>query len=68
MKICEKFTINEKSYFRKLLKQSCGGALQKVVFLEILTNSQQKTCATVSFITKVAGWRLDTCNFIKKIL
>ena len=39
-----------------------GGVLQQKVFLEISQNSQEDTCASVSFSNKVAG----PCNFIKK--
>ena len=35
----------------------------KNVFLEILENSQEKTCATVSFLIKLQAWAY---NFIKK--
>ena len=35
----------------------------KKVFLEISQNSQENTCARVSFFNKVAG---KACNFIKK--
>ena len=31
----------------------------KEVFLEILQNSQENTCATVSFLIKIAGLRLS---------
>ena len=45
-------------------------ALQKKVFLEILQNSQENTCARVSFFSKVAGlgrlWhRCFPVNFAK---
>ena len=40
-----------------------GGVLLKTVFLKILQNSQEDTCARVSFLNKVAGY---ACNFIKK--
>ena len=35
----------------------------KKVVLEILQNSQEKTCTKVIFLDKVAG--LQGCNFIK---
>ena len=35
----------------------------KKVFLEISQNSQQSTCARVSFLIKLQG---EACNFIKK--
>ena len=38
------------------------------VFLEILQNSQENTCARVSFFYKVADLRPKACNFIKKRL
>ena len=36
----------------------------KKVFLEILQNLQQNTCARVSFFNKVADLRLKACNFL----
>ena len=33
------------------------------MFLEILPNSQENSCARVSFLIKL---QVDTCNFIKK--
>ena len=35
----------------------------KKMFLEILQNSQEKTCARVSFLMKLEA---EACNFIKK--
>ena len=40
----------------------------KKVFLEISQNSQENTCARVSFFHKVAGLRPKACIFIKKRL
>ena len=40
----------------------------KKVFLEILQNLQESTCARASFLNKVAGLRPEACNFIKKII
>ena len=37
-----------------------GGALQKKGFLEILQNSQENTCARVSFFNKIGGLRPAT--------
>ena len=37
------------------------GVLYKKVFLEISQNSQENTCARISFLIK-----LQACNFIKK--
>ena len=34
-----------------------GGVLLKTVFLKILQNSQEDTCARVSFLNKVVGLR-----------
>ena len=39
------------------------GVLQKKVFLEISQNSQENTCARVSFLIKLYA---SACNFIKK--
>ena len=39
------------------------GCSVKKVFLEILQNSQESTCARVPFFDKIAG---QACNFIKK--
>ena len=38
-----------------------GGVLYKKVFLKISINSQENTCARVSFLIKLLA-----CNFIKK--
>ena len=40
-------------YFFKMQKQSSRGALGKKVFLEIPQNSQENTCARVSFLIKL---------------
>ena len=47
----------------KLTEATTGGVLQEKVFLRILQNSQENTCARVSFFIKMQAW---TCNFIKK--
>ena len=39
---------------------------EKKVFLQILQNSQEKTCGRVSCFNKVAGLRPQACDFIKK--
>ena len=44
----------------KFLEPTTRGVLQKRMFLEILQNSQENTCARVSFLIK-----LQACNFIK---
>ena len=49
--------------FFKIQKQSSGGVLQKKVFLEISQNSQENTCARVSFLRKL---QTEACNFIKR--
>ena len=36
------------------------------MFLEISQNSQENTCARVSFLTKLQACRPEACNFIKK--
>ena len=41
-----------------------GAVLKEKLFLEILKNSQENTCARISFFNKVAGLR--PANFIKK--
>ena len=38
-----------------------GGVLQEKVFLKILQNSQENTCATVSFLTKLQASGLQHC-------
>ena len=38
-----------------LLEAANGGTLQNKVFLEISQNSQQNTCARVSFLIKLQG-------------
>ena len=40
-----------------------GDVLLKSVFLEILQNPQENTCARVSFLLKLQA---SSCNFIKK--
>ena len=47
-------------YMIEAVAQRCS---VKKVFLEISQNSQENTCARVSFFNKVAGL---ACNFIKK--
>ena len=47
----------------KLTEATTGGVLQEKVFSRILQNSQENTCARVSFFIKMQAW---TCNFIKK--
>ena len=37
-----------------------GGVLQEKVFLEILQNSQENTCARVSFLIKLQAWGSDS--------
>ena len=58
------------SYFiqtvRKYPEAATRGVLWKKVFLEILQNLQENTCARVSFFTKVAGLR--AVNLLKKRL
>ena len=40
-------------WFRILLEAATEGVLQKKVFLEISQNSQENTCARVSFLMKL---------------
>ena len=47
----------------KLTEAVTRGVLCKKVFLEISQNSQENTCARVSFLIKLQA---ETCNFIKK--
>ena len=49
----------------KAVTRSCS---IKEIFLKISQNSQENTCAVVSFLIKVADWRLDACRFIKNTL
>ena len=37
-------------------KQSTGGVLQKNMFLKVSQNSQENTCARVSFLIKLQAW------------
>ena len=51
---------------RSFTEAVARGCSVKKVFLDILQNSQENTCARVSFFKKVAGLRPQACNFIKK--
>ena len=51
----ERFT-----FYSEAVPQRCS---VKKVFLEISQNSQESTCARVSFLTKLQA---KACNFIKK--
>ena len=42
-------------YFKGSLEAANKGVLQKKVFLEISRNSQENTCARVSFLEKGSG-------------
>ena len=46
-----------------LIEAATEGVLQEKIFLEISQNSQENTCARVSFLIKSQG---SACNFIKK--
>ena len=47
-------------HFTEAVAQRCS---VKKVFLEILPNSRENTCARVSFLIKLQA---ETCSFIKK--
>ena len=47
----------------KVLEAVVRGCSVKKVFLEISQNSQENTCARVSFLIKL---QVSACNFIKK--
>ena len=42
-----------KRFWRKTSEAATGGVLQEKVFLEISLNSQENTCARVSFLIKL---------------
>ena len=54
------FSVNTLAY---LQKQSLGCILSREVTLKISKNSQEDTCARVSFLVKLQA---KACNFIKK--
>ena len=64
-KIKMRLIIVNNSFYISLQKQSCGGVLYKKVFLEISQNSQENTCARVSFLVKLQASSLQF-YFIKK--
>ena len=64
-KIKMRLIIVNNSFYISLQKQSCGGVLYKKVFLEISQNSQENTCASVSFLVKLQASSLQF-YFIKK--
>ena len=53
-------------YKKFLTEAAIAGVLQEKVFLEILQNSQENTCARVSVLNKVTG--LWPATLLKKIL
>ena len=64
-KIKMRLIIVNNSFYISLQKQSCGGVLYKKAFLEISQNSQENTCARVSFLVKLQASSLQF-YFIKK--
>ena len=50
---------------RHYTEAATGGVPWKKVFLQISQNSQENTCARVSFLIKFEGLRPQVCNFIK---
>ena len=50
--------------FSPLLKSSRPDAFCKNVFLEISQNSQENTCARVSFLMKLQAWGLHESTFV----
>ena len=53
----------EATFFLLIQKQPRAVFLWKKVFLEVSQNSQENTCAIVSFLLKLQA---SACNFIKK--
>ena len=51
------------SLLLQTLEVATGGVLLEEVFLEILQNSHENTCARVSVLIKLQA---EACNFIKK--
>ena len=52
--------------FMGYIRGSSPEVFYKNVFLEISQNSQENTCARVSFLIKLQASRTQACNFIKK--
>ena len=50
------FTAKSRYYIIRLQKQALGGVLSKKVFLKISQNSQENTCAIVSFFIMLPAW------------
>ena len=50
---------------RKTTEPTTGGILQKQMFFKISHNSQENTCARVSFFNKVAGLQLLRASFLQ---
>ena len=59
VEISNDLTMNSVAYL-KMQKQSSRGVVYKKVFLEISQNSQENTCAEVSFLIKLQVSRLAT--------
>ena len=52
--------------FSKVIEAASGGVLKEKVFLEILQNSQENTCARVSFLMKLqASGQQKNCEISK---
>ena len=54
---------HNKSNYTIKIEAATGGALCKKVFVKNSQNSQENTCAKVSFLIKL---KASACNFIKK--
>ena len=57
------FRNSRRKLFCKKGEGATGGVLKEKVFLQILQNLQENTCAKVSFLIKLQA---EECNFIKK--
>ena len=57
------YNVHKRTNFSSFYHVKMRGVLRKYVFLEILQNSQENTCARVSFLIKM---QTSACNFFKK--
>ena len=62
------FTAKSRYYIIRLQKQALGGVLSKKVFLKISQNSQENTCARLSFLIKLQVLGLRPAALLKKKL
>ena len=59
-------SIYDGSFLGKYIRSSQRKYSVKKIFLEISQNSQENTCARVSFFNKVTDLRPQACNLVKK--